>query len=394
MKPLNFKKEIFYFPLLFFMCCLSTTGFAQSKSYDKLQNELSLKKTLLVKNKVVVAAADETLEKLLKAKSPAVLSWMQRRHLLSKSEDEIVKQWRLYYVDEFFIRQYPFHVDADLKAKGNADKLNKIYEDFANDLNNKFLTKKYRKQVQEIFAKTKKQSLQVVEQMNLLPEQKQQLTKIISGISLYWFDDFKSSRFAKKASEFLNWGVAFDPEYNEINIGLDILSYPEREVSHETLVAVFAHEMAHAFDSCRWSAFQQGAWPFVKVGECLRGESSVHALKRDDVLLDQWLKQHPEMVADAADLKKNITCNSSKYPPDGTQADQLPESFADWFSAEVLASVITEVKIVRSDLQQDKELRQGSSYPKNHDRLNRIYMAQPKIKKYLKLANEVTYCNL
>ncbi len=376
------------------MCCLSTTGLAQSKSYVKLQNELSAKKSLFVKNKVVVAAADETLEKLLKAKSPAVLSWMQRRHLLNKSEDEIVKQWRIYYIDEFFIRQYPFRVDADDKAKTNADKLNKIYEDFANDLNKKFLTKKYRKQVEGIFAKTKKQSLLVIEQMNLLPEQKKQLTKIVSGISLYWFDDFKSSRFANKASEFINWGVAYDPEHNEINIGLDILSYPEREASHETLLAVFAHEMAHAFDSCRWSAFQQGAWPFAKVGECLRGVSSVHALKRDDVLLDQWLKQHPEVAADAAGLKKNNTCNSSKYPPEGTQADQLPESFADWYSAEVLASVITEIKIVRSDLQQDKELRQGSSYPKNHDRLDRIYMAQPKIKKALKLVNEVVYCSL
>ncbi len=41
----------------------------------------------------------------------------------------------------FFIRQYPFRVDADDKAKTNTDKLNKIYEDFANDLNKKFLTK-------------------------------------------------------------------------------------------------------------------------------------------------------------------------------------------------------------------------------------------------------------
>ncbi len=89
------------------MCCLSTTGLAQSKSYVKLQNELSAKKSLFVKNKVVVAAADETLEKLLKAKSPAVLSWMQRRHLLNKSEDEIVKQWRIYYVDEFFYSSVP-----------------------------------------------------------------------------------------------------------------------------------------------------------------------------------------------------------------------------------------------------------------------------------------------
>jgi hypothetical protein len=31
----------------------------------------------------------------------------------------------------------------------------------------------------------------VIEQMNLLPEQKKQLIKIVSGISLYWFDDFK-----------------------------------------------------------------------------------------------------------------------------------------------------------------------------------------------------------
>ncbi len=389
MKQTFLKKQSLFFTLLFFVfSCLPVVTYAQSKSYEKLQNEFSAQKKLFVKNKDIVAAADETLEKLLKAKSPAVLSWMQRRNLVSQSEDEIVKQWRQYYVDEFFINQYPF------RNESRAEKLNKIYEQFVNGLNKKFFTSKYRKQIDDVFSKTKKQSLLVIEQMNLLPEQKKQLIKIVSGISLYWFDDFKASRFADKASEFLNWGVAFDPTHNEINVGLDILSYPDLEFAHETLQAVFAHEMAHAFDSCRWSAFHEGVWPFSKVGDCLRGVGSVHALKRDDSMLDKMMQQHPEIAADVADLKKNNTCNSAKYPPVGVQADQLPESFADWFSAEVLASMISDIKVVRSDLQQDKELRKGSSYPKNQERLSRIYMAQPKIKKSLKLESDVVYCGL
>ncbi|MBC7428247.1 MAG: hypothetical protein H7336_06520 [Bacteriovorax sp.] len=38
-------------------------------------------------------------------------------------------------------------------------------------------------------------------------------------------------------------------------------------------------------------------------------------------------------------LKANSTCNKLVYPGKGIQADQLPESFADWFSAEVISKI-------------------------------------------------------
>ena len=158
-------------------------------------------------------------------------------------------------------------------------------------------------------------------------------------------------------------------------MGLQSIDYP----NDETYLAVFAHEIGHVFDSCRWGAYFTGVWPFEKIGECLRSTQSVKALKRDDSQLDIYTKQGKISTDLALSLKQNPTCNKLVYPQNGLQADQLPESFADWFATETMANIAKlNAKKLRIDLCINKKLSEGSSYSSNHDRLFKIYQAHPK----------------
>lgn len=94
-------------------------------------------------------------------------------------------------------------------------------------------------------------------------------------------------------------------------------------------------------------------------------------------------------------LKLNPTCNKLAYPPSGTQADQLSESFADWFSAEVMACTKeTDLAQMRANLCEKKELSEESSYPSNKARLEKIYFLQPQLKAKLKVSDSISgkYC--
>lgn len=198
--------------------------------------------------------------------------------------------------------------------------------------------------MESLFGKSKESSLLALRAMPINQEQKRQILEKVENIQLYWMKDFRSSKFKQLPLDFVDWGIAYDPTANEINIGFNSLAYP----NNETYLAVFAHEIGHSFDSCRWTAFFKGDWPFQKVGDCLRSSNSVGAKKRDDSKLDA-LAQNNKPLADS--LRTNPTCNKLAYPPIGLQADQLPESFADWFSTESMIQIKgIQVEYLRIDL--------------------------------------------
>ena len=77
--------------------------------------------------------------------------------------------------------------------------------------------------------------------------------------------------------------------------------------------------------------------------------------------------------------------------------NQLPESFADWFSAEVMSTMKDiDPLAMRTDLCEKKELNLGSSYPSNELRINAIYFAHPQFKKVRKdlKSKAYRYCSL
>jgi len=349
----------------------------------KFQNLLNARDTELGKfsnKKEIAAKADHTLSTLIAAKSKIIGNWMNKRVLGNATEADIVKQWRVYYAQNFVLGKYP-----------NKDqKVNQLIKEFIENFYSQFLPKKEKGRIQAVFHKAKSLAIHKIKSFKIKADQKSQILSRVSAIKLYWMKKFESSKFKKQPLEVFSWGVAYDPAPNEINIGLEVLQYS----SDETLFAVFAHEIGHSFDPCRWGAFFKGSFAFEKVITCLRGKNSVQAKKRDDSKMKKMVQAGKLSKELAMALKLNPTCNKIQYPPIGVQSDQAPESFADWFSAEVTSEYKYLSGNTRTDLCASKKLRVGSSYPTNNFRLERIFLSHPKIRKTLKFKGEGQYCSL
>lgn len=354
---------------------------AQPKAYLEMKQVLDKKITTFANDKLIASQADTVLSRLLAAKSPVITEWMTKRDFADKSETETVKAWRQYYAQNFVLSKYP---QGDKKVDAAIEKL--VDQALKDNL-----TKAFQARMEKLFLSAQEMAITTVQEFGI--EQSPALLARIKTIKLYWPKDLKSARNNSIPLDLIEWGIAYDPVPNEINMGLGSLAYAD----DETYLAVFAHEIGHSFDSCRWGAFFEGAWPFEKVGACLRSEKSVNAKKRDDTKMEAFQKVGKLSADLVAGLKANPTCNKLIYPPPGIQSDQLPESFADWFSAEVMShSKTINADKLRSDLCAEKQLVDGSSYPTNAARLEKIYQAQPKIKASLKDSTPITaeYCKL
>lgn len=337
------------------------------KAYTSIKKTVDAEIKTFSNKKAVAQIADQTLSKLISAKSPVITAWMSKRNLETEPEDKIVKDWRDYYARNFILTKYP---------QGNAE-IDKEIEKLMESINKSFTQKDFKKRMQSLFTKSQNASMDLVKTFPIPDASKEKILARIQSIQLYWMKDFKSSKYNQLPLDFLDWGIAYDPAANEINMGVNSLAYP----NEETYLAVFLHEIGHSFDSCRWAYFD-GEWPFQKIGECLRSAESVGAKKRDDSKLEVLTKSGKIPPELSTSLKANPTCNKLIYPAGGLQADQLPESFADWFSAEALAT-LKNIKAanIRNDLCAEKALSEGSSYVTNELRMNAIYFVHPKFKK-------------
>lgn len=341
--------------------------YEDSPKYKKANAEVE---SLLIKfsnNKAIASKADALLSKLISAKSPVLVNWLKKRNLSVKDDIKVIKTWRKYFSQNFILPKYP-HKESDV---------NFAIEKLMSDVKSSFSSSKFEKEMESHFKVSKNQALEFIKESKLSDDAKKQIQNRISAIKLYWMKDFKTSKFVKYPIEYVSWGIAYDPVANEINMGMHSLAYPNKE----TYLAVFAHEIGHSIDSCRWGAFLKGKWPFENVGSCLRSSESVGAKKRDDSKMQSMLAQRRLSKDLITALKLHPTCNKRVYPPVGTQSDQLPESFADWFSAEVVARIPgLDKKALRQDLCKEADLMDGSSYVSNKDRLQGIYFSHPKLK--------------
>lgn len=361
-------KSVIFLAVVFFLSVSRASWtcqkFEKPKAYLAMREDVDNKIREFANRKEIAVVADKTLSKLLQAKSPIVLNWIQSRNLDVSQEEEVVKAWRLYYAQAFILSKYP-HKDSKLNAQ---------IERLVDQSLAKHFKPGFRKKLDRLFAQAKAAALETIEGFQL--KETPQLLSRVRAIRLYWPENLKSARNQSLPLDLISWGVAYDPTANEINVGLEALFYP----NDNSFLSVFAHEIGHSFDSCRWGAYFEGPWPFEEVGECLRSSESVGAKKRDDSKLEDMVKSGAISADLATSLKMNSTCNKLVYPPSGVQADQLPESFADWFSAEVVAHLaIKDLTGFRSDLCEDKDLSVGSSYPTHSDRLEKIYFANKKL---------------
>ena len=350
------------------------------KNYPQLQEKIDDHIGRAANLVTISSEADKILSKLISNKSPVILSWLTKRDLTTAKEEVIAKQWRKYYLENFILNAFP---SPNHSVNSSVEKL------FA-DINQIAFTKEKKEHFSKIFNKAKKDALNRVRTWPIEDSLQKQIVDRISQIKLYWFHKLKGTRYQNKPLEFLKWGFAYDPLYNEINIGIAALKYP----SDHNIYSVFIHEIAHSFDSCRWSAFFKGSNPFSNINDCLRGANSAGAKRRDDEKID-ILFLSKKISQDMVDsLKLNPTCNPSFYPPLGTQKDQILEVFADWFSAEVLAShKEQQTPSLRADLCEPYSLNSGSSYLPHQQRLERIYLTNPQLQKISSYKSTWTYCS-
>ena len=271
----------------------------------------------------IAKEADLILSKLIKAKSPVVLSWLQKRNLLKELDEKIAREWRKYYLENFIFYRYP------VKNK----KVNQYIEKLFDDINKISFSERFKSKSKKLFESAQDDALKVIQAWNLEEKDKKTLLKRVEDIRLYWFHKLQHTKYEKIPLEFVRWGVAYDPATNEINMGIQSLQY----ANDSTLYSVFAHEIGHAFDPCRWQPFLQSQVPYQKLITCLRSNKSTAAKKRDDSKMKEMLAKKQLSVREAQGMKLNPLCNRSFYPPVGTQQEQILEVFADWFATEVIA---------------------------------------------------------
>lgn len=354
----------------------------ENPAYQEVEGEVSEAVVNFGQSLVVAKKADEVLSKLMSAKSPVILAWLKERNFKEKGEEDIVKEWRAYYAKMLVLNVYP----------QKQAELNPLIERFADSLYQKHMGAKVKKRLSALFDQAKSLSVQRLKALSLPEAQQKKIIKRVEEIKLFWPTPFAKAKISS-ALDVVSWGIAYNPIPNRIDMGLEALRYP----NDETVLAVFIHEIGHSFDPCRYTAFIDSVNPFNKVLECLRGPKSVGAKVRDDSAMDELYQQKKLSLELYQSLKANPTCNKREYPPVGVQADQINESFADWFSAEVLALTLPKAGTpLRADLCEKRTLSAGSSYPANEDRLFKIYLAHPVLQKNSALkAEEVqsaSYC--
>lgn len=358
--------------MILFLVLASTQSQAEltSFSYSDAKTEIENSLKIAAQAKPLADVADQTLSKLILAKSDAITRWVNLPEHQEMSDAEIVRKWREYFLSSIVLTS-PSHPD-----RGVQQQVRGLFK----EISRRTFPYSVRSQIRKQFEYWKKFALQRVDQFNLDRGTKTSLKARLRETRLIFLEDlnYGSPREDKVPAEFLFDGLAYHPLSNSIQVGVQTLKY----VDPESLGPALIHEMAHSFDACRWQAFLSKVEnPFTPIFECLRSDESVGAKKRDDSDLEDFEKEGKLTSDEVKALKLNPTCNLKSYPAGDLQRDQLNEVFADWFSADVLALDPKFKNRVRPDLLEKIDLPKGSSYIANEDRLNRIYLGQPELRK-------------
>lgn len=151
------------------------------KDYTELKIKIDENIRTFSNKKSIAQRADDTLSKLLSAKSPALIAWMNKRDLKSKSEEEIAREWRNYFARNFILTKYPYgDLSIDKEIETLIDSINKVFSD-----------KKFQEKLENLFKKSKEASLLAIKSMPINEEQMKSIIKRIETIQLYWMKDLK-----------------------------------------------------------------------------------------------------------------------------------------------------------------------------------------------------------
>ncbi|MFH1263019.1 MAG: hypothetical protein V1495_06200 [Pseudomonadota bacterium] len=252
----------------------------------------------------------------------------------------------------------------------------------------------------------------------------------LSNIQFTGTDCGTSDQKEPELGQLLQANAGYDPVSQTFTYCRGLILLNSSEFS---MAGVIAHELAHSIDPCRIAQgpgnyrfkyhqlldpkLAAADYPIPNLIQCLRDERSVHAYRAEatnekgtasrNILYDRAKPIRPTKSRKAT---YSVFCGG-----DGpTQMDQIPEATADWFAAEVIPRYIEKY---HPDLS-ETFLQHGYSnylrglqplfsrisefkdptdeHPQLEDRIDRILMAQPKIRTQLgcgeKTDGEPLYC--
>ncbi len=340
----------------------------QAKDYNQLKETIDGKIENAANLETIATEADSVLSKLIAGKSPVLMNWLKERSLMTADEEKIAKAWRLYYLHTFIFDRFP----TDNAA------INRSVESLILDIQKLSFPAPVQKKLENLLTRLKKDAKRLVLSWTIETKDKQSILHRIDTLQLAWLSQLDNSPYKKEPLKFVDSALSYDVGENRIYVGVRTKSLP----TEANLYASLAHEMSHAFDPCHWSLYIKGSSPFAYVESCLQNPQGAGAKTRDDGGLKKAIKDQILSKEMAQSLQQNPHCNQKNYPASGWQQDQLPESFADWFATEVFANSSFSDQHPRPDLCQEQKTEPNSSYLSNQTRLEKIYFAHPKLKKW------------
>ncbi len=348
-----------------------------SKFKDKKIRELANMRTF---SKV----ADKILNQLSeKPGNPDLMKWADQSSTALTDKAKVVSLWR----EHFFISI----MTGSFKNLKKFEKavLTKNFQ----EINKKALPYKKKMDLTLRFIEAKTLSLKFIDSTNFDKKTKTYLKDRIASIRMEWFTQIEGTRYEKSPIEYIKRDINYDPLTHSMILGFQVTRFKDPD----TVTSVFAEQIAHAFDPCRWNSFQRNKkFPFQKITQCLRTKNSITAKKRGDEKLSTKKGKKILNVNQVKILKENPLCNTPFFPLEYDQREQINTAFADWFSAEVMSQKEKLSDHMREDLCGVTAAAPFLAHPSGTDRLIRIYMANPKIRKKMgiEIDKKIKYCSL
>ncbi len=171
--------------------------------------------------------------------------------------------------------------------------------------------------------------------------------------------------------------------------------------SDESIARTVVHELSHSIDPCNIAntterqpvfsysdpkniAQSEKEFPFKNILSCLRSKNSVGAYRKE------WLLKKKDRDGYIKELNK-------LEGPSFCYGDQITESFADWFAAEILPDYLSSDQKIENSIDTRNVMPvSGDEHPQWTDRINKILMANPKIRSKVgcpEKQKNVEYCS-
>ncbi len=273
----------------------------------------------------IAQQADRVLGQLTKSKSPVLLSWLEQKKLTLSKEDEIAKEWRKYYFDQFILRKFPTPHPP----------VNQTVESLFKELREQTITAETQKKLQNTLILAREKIETYLATLSHIDEvTRSKIVDRLKNIKILFIDQLKGSRFQNHPLAYLDLTLDYDHDSQSISVGPMIDDFKNDDAA---LLALMIYQISQSFDPCQWSLLNWGENPFLTVLKCLRENKSVLAQPRNDSHIDHLLKSQRLNAEQVQKLKAHPFCDWSFYRSPKIQQDEINSAFSHWVTAEIIS---------------------------------------------------------